>query len=153
MGPPAELSPAPLLPPTSLTAAPARSSSRVLVAEDNIVNQKVALRMLEKLGCRVDVAANGREVLDALEHISYDIIFMDCQMPELDGYEATAGIRARETQTGGHIPIIAMTANAMQDDRARCLAAGMDDYTSKPVRPAALAHLLQRWATTRLDVS
>jgi CheY-like chemotaxis protein len=108
---------------------------------------------LEKLGCRVDVAANGREVLDALEHISYDIIFMDCQMPELDGYEATAGIRARETQTGGHIPIIAMTANAMQDDRTRCLAAGMDDYTSKPVQSAALADMLQKWTTTRRDAS
>lgn len=78
---------------------------------------------------------------------------MDCQMPELDGYEATAGIRAREPQTGGHIPIIAMTANAMQDDRAHCLAAGMDDYTSKPVQSAALADMLQKWIKARLDTS
>jgi CheY-like chemotaxis protein len=145
IGMPVELSPAPLLPQAGLTITPIPSRFRVLVAEDNIMNQKVAVRMLEKLGCRVDVAANGQEVLDALEHMSYDVIFMDCQMPELDGYEATATIRAREAQTGGHIPIIAMTANAMQGDHARCLAAGMDDYVSKPAQSATLAEMLQKW--------
>lgn len=109
------------------------------------MNQKVAVRMLEKLGCRVDVVANGLEALDALTQCPYDLVFMDCQMPEMDGYVATAVIREREQQTGCRIPIIAMTANAMQGDREYCLGAGMDDYVSKPVQSAELLAMLQKW--------
>jgi CheY-like chemotaxis protein len=101
------------------------------------------MRLLEKLGCRVDVVANGLEALEALSRLRYDCVFMDCQMPEMDGFEATAAIRARQTQD--HIPIIAMTANAMQGDRQRCLNAGMDDYVSKPVKLDELRTILQQW--------
>jgi CheY-like chemotaxis protein len=119
----------------------------VLLAEDNAVNQKVAVRMLERLGCHVDVAANGREAIEMLDKFPYDVVFMDCQMPEMDGYEATGEIR-RRTVSQRRIPIVAMTANAMQGDRDRCLAAGMDDYVPKPIREPDLATVLQRWAVT-----
>jgi signal transduction histidine kinase/DNA-binding response OmpR family regulator len=138
-----ETAPAPLVAPHQLTESPAHTRARVLVAEDNVVNQKVAMRLLEKLGCRVDVVANGLEALEALSRLRYDCVFMDCQMPEMDGFEATAAIRARQTQD--HIPIIAMTANAMQGDRQRCLNAGMDDYVSKPVKLDELRTILQQW--------
>jgi PAS domain S-box-containing protein len=128
-----------------LTQSPALPRIKVLVVEDNIVNQRVAVRMLEKHGCRVDVVANGQEAVDATARIAYDCIFMDCQMPEMDGFEATAVIRQREMQTGHHIPIIAMTANAMLSDREQCLEAGMDDYVSKPVKSQDLMVVLQRW--------
>jgi CheY-like chemotaxis protein len=118
---------------------------KVLLAEDNIINQKVAVRMLEKLGCRVEVVANGKEAFDALGKYTYDIVFMDCQMPIMDGYAATCAIRERERQTGGHLPIIAMTANAIWGDRERCIAAGMDDYVSKPVDANVLMAVLKRW--------
>jgi len=111
---------------------------KVLVVEDNAVNQKVAAIILEKFGCRVDLAANGREALEASMRIVYDCIFMDCQMPEMDGFEATTAIRQREVQTGQRVPIIAMTANVMQSDRKRCLEAGMDHYLSKPVQAEEL---------------
>ncbi len=118
---------------------------RVLVAEDNVVNQKVAMRQLERLGCRVDVVANGREALDMAMRFPYDVILMDCQMPEMDGYCATEKIRGLDGLVS-RTPIVAMTANAMQGDRERCISAGMDDYVSKPVKVENLRELLERWA-------
>jgi two-component system sensor histidine kinase/response regulator len=119
--------------------------AKVLVVEDNLVNQKVTMLMLERRGCRVDVAANGQEAIDASARNAYACIFMDCQMPEMDGFAATVAIRQREAETGTHVPIIAMTANAMQGDRERCLDAGMDDYVSKPVKAEDLAAMLRKW--------
>lgn len=120
---------------------------RVLVAEDNYVNQKVITRQLEKWGVRYRLAENGYQVLRALQEELFDLILMDCQMPEMDGFEATRRIRAMERQQGGqHIPIIALTANAMAEDREACLQAGMDDYIAKPFKPDALRALLERWA-------
>jgi CheY-like chemotaxis protein/nitrogen-specific signal transduction histidine kinase len=119
-------------------AAPPSPSLRLLLAEDNAVNQRLAVSLLEKRGHRVVVAGNGREALAALEGQSFDAVLMDVQMPELDGFEATAAIRAREQRSGAHIPIIAMTAHAMKGDRERCLAAGMDGYVAKPLDPEEL---------------
>jgi signal transduction histidine kinase/DNA-binding response OmpR family regulator len=131
---------------------PTHTGVRVLVAEDNPVNQRVAVRMLERLGHGADVAADGREVLRRLGTRAYALILMDCQMPELDGFEVTRRIRAGE-RPDGRMPIIAMTAAAMPEDRDRCLAAGMDDYISKPVRMNALRSVLERWLprATRSD--
>jgi CheY-like chemotaxis protein len=147
---------------------------RVLLAEDNAVNQKLAVRLLQKLGCDIVVAKNGKEVLVALEQQGpFDVVLMDCQMPEMDGFAATAAIRRREEQdrlvqsafegkapspdssclsyssslTPLRIPIVAMTANAMKGDRERCLAAGMDDYMTKPIKPAELQATLARWTS------
>ena len=119
--------------------------SRVLVAEDNIVNQKVAVSLLEKVGCRVDVAANGREAVTILTQMVYDVVLMDCQMPEMDGFAATAVIRQREASTGQHVPIIALTANAMQGDRERCMAAGMDGYLAKPIKADELYAVIAQY--------
>ena len=118
-------------------------SVRVLVAEDNAVNQLLVRRMFEKLGIRIDLAANGREAVKMATEQQYDIIFMDCSMPELDGYEAT--VLLRNQNRGARVPIIALTANAMSEDRARCLNAGMDDHLTKPVRVEDIRSALVRW--------
>jgi CheY-like chemotaxis protein len=115
---------------------------RILLAEDNAVNQKLALRLLERMGYTADVAVNGRAALDALEAATYDVVLMDVQMPELDGLEATRQARARWPERD--VRIVAMTANAMEGDREMCLAAGMNDYVSKPIKPAELAAALMR---------
>jgi signal transduction histidine kinase/CheY-like chemotaxis protein len=123
----------------------AGSQIRVLVAEDNIVNQKVATRMLEKLGLRADVAANGREAVEMCELLPYDVVFMDCHMPEMDGYAATREIR-RRVGASERIAIVAMTAEAMEGCRAQCIASGMDDYIVKPVKLEELLGALRKWA-------
>ena len=132
--------------PAPAAGVPQASRQRVLVAEDNAVNQKVIVHMLEKLGYRADVVANGLEAVEALSRISYAAVLMDCRMPEMDGFEASVRIRQREQLDGTHTPIIAVTANAMEADRDRCLAAGMDDYMRKPLTLDALAAGLSRWA-------
>jgi two-component system sensor histidine kinase/response regulator len=123
-----------------------RQRHRVLIVEDNPINQKVALRQVESLGYQADVVANGLEALAALLRGQYSVVLMDCQMPEMDGLEATGAIRRRE---GGrrHTPIIAMTANVVNGDREKCLEAGMDDYISKPVQRDILRRTLEKWST------
>jgi PAS domain S-box-containing protein len=136
-------------PPLSQTTPMAdrpQQSLRILLAEDNPVNQKVALRQLESLGYKADVVANGQEVLDLLQQVRYDLILMDCQMPVMDGYEATRRLRQQERRSGHRTVVIAITANAMQEDRERCLQAGMDDYLSKPVLKEDLERVLNHWS-------
>ncbi len=139
------------MPPTSPPVAPAEGGThRILVAEDNLFNQKVAVMLLNKLGYEAEVAANGNEVIAALKTAPIDLVLMDCQMPEMDGYEATAAIRAADSPVPNRrIPIIAMTAHAMKGDREHCLACGMDDYLAKPVRERELAEMLTKWMTVR----
>jgi signal transduction histidine kinase/ActR/RegA family two-component response regulator len=126
--------------------AVAKSSRRlnILLAEDNVVNQRLATRLLEKAGHAVTVAEDGKQALAILERDRFDVVLMDVQMPEMSGLEATEAVRARERQTGQHVPILAMTAHAMTGDRERCLAAGMDGYLSKPVQPAELFQALEQ---------
>jgi len=124
---------------------------RVLLAEDNAVNQKISLALFKRLGCSADAVSNGIEVIEALQRIPYSLIFMDCQMPEMDGFEATRLIRKREMESGQACPwkspihIVALTAGAMQSDRDSCFAAGMDDFVSKPVRLIEMQAALERW--------
>ena len=126
-------------------SAPSPVEARILLAEDNLVNQKIALRLLEKAGLSADLAKNGREAVDAVRKSNYDLILMDCQMPEMDGFEATSAIRKLEEATRRHTPIVALTANAMTGDRERCLDCGMDDYVSKPFDVKALQRLITQW--------
>jgi two-component system sensor histidine kinase/response regulator len=139
----AEPAPAPAREPAAAEPAPA-SGARVLIAEDNEVNQLVIETMLAERGFQVDIANDGAEALAKLAHGRYAAVFMDCQMPNVDGYEATGRIRASE-RDGARLPVIAMTAHAMAGDHERCLEAGMDDYLSKPLRPEALDAVLERW--------
>jgi CheY-like chemotaxis protein len=120
--------------------------ARVLVVEDNAINQKVAQGLLKKFGVQVDLAANGEEAVNSLENLPFDLVFMDCQMPVMDGYDATRQIRLPESKVlNRNIPIIAMTANSMQGDREKCLSVGMDDFISKPVNPMKVEEALKRW--------
>ncbi|MBN2312256.1 MAG: response regulator [Candidatus Hydrogenedentes bacterium] len=120
------------------------SGKRILLAEDSTLSQKIISKMLERHGYRVDVAANGREAVEALDSADYGAVLMDCQMPEMDGYEAVALIRQREGNTA-HTPVIAMTASEEAVARERCIAAGMDDYLTKPIDSEALSETLARW--------
>jgi two-component system sensor histidine kinase/response regulator len=122
-----------------------RRSLNILVAEDNVVNQKLAMKLLEKRGHKVTLAGNGREALAAVGKKPFDLVIMDVQMPVMDGLEATAQLREREELTGQHQPVIAMTALVMKGDRERCMAAGMDGYLSKPIRPQELDEVLERY--------
>jgi CheY-like chemotaxis protein len=123
------------------------TTARILLVEDQPTNQLVALKQLATLGFQADLATHGAEALQRLTQPghSYDLVLLDCQMPEMDGFEVTRRLRQQETRQGGHIPIIAMTAQALKGDRERCLAAGMDDYLSKPVRIEALSQVVARW--------
>ena len=142
---------APVSPKLEPTLA-SRLPLRVLLCDDNVVNQKVALRLLQQMGYRADVAANGHEALAALDRQSYDLIFMDVMMPEMDGLDATRLIRERQKQPAqfpkykSPMIIVAMTASAMQGDREKCLSAGMDDYVAKPVRLQDVRTIVERWA-------
>jgi CheY-like chemotaxis protein len=146
------------------TSRPAAAGSapldaHILLAEDNLVNQEVSVGMLTGLGCTIDVVANGLEAVQAVSRAPYDLVFMDCQMPEMDGFEATRRIRAWEARQSGpghappRIPIVALTANAITGDRERCLAAGMDDYVSKPFTQAQLHETIARWTGVDTDSS
>jgi len=117
---------------------------RVLLAEDNPMNRQIVVELLQTRGHSVKLAANGHEVLQALDRDSFDVILMDVQMPEMDGFETTAAIRNRESERGGHIPIIALTGMATESDRKRCLEAGMDAYLGKPVRARELFDTVER---------
>jgi CheY-like chemotaxis protein/HPt (histidine-containing phosphotransfer) domain-containing protein len=146
---PAEQPPEPEGPRAGLVAVPGKSAARILVAEDNLTNQDVALAQLQMLGYRAETAANGAEAVAAVQRGGYDLVLMDCEMPVMDGFGATRSIRGP-----GHsaIPIIAMTANAMQADKDRCLAAGMNDFLSKPVDLEQLANVLARWLPAALPI-
>jgi CheY-like chemotaxis protein/HPt (histidine-containing phosphotransfer) domain-containing protein len=123
-----------------------RSGARILVAEDNATNREVALAQLQKLGYKAGAVTNGAEALQALREADYDAVLMDCEMPEMDGYEAVRQIREGRTGTRNpRIPIIALTADAMRGDRDKCLQAGMSDYLAKPVEPQHLAEILEKW--------
>jgi len=124
---------------------------KVLLAEDNLVNQKLAKRLLEKRGHQVDTVSCGAEAVRAVRSRPYDVVLMDVEMPEVDGLDATRQIRAWEREAGRRTPIVAMTAHAMKGDRERCLAAGMDDYVSKPLRPSELFKTIEAYAPTEDD--
>jgi len=130
---------------TATAGAASKARARILVAEDNPVNQRVASHMLNKLGYRCDIASNGQEAVAMLAQLPYDLVLMDCQMPEMDGYTATRAIRKREDSEARHTPIIAMTANAMREDRARCLDAGMDGFIPKPIALEELETAMECW--------
>jgi CheY-like chemotaxis protein len=127
----------------------ADGEARVLVVEDNAVNQKVALTILGKLGIRADVAGDGREGVELLKRRPYDVVFIDCQMPVMNGYEAVEEIR-KAAGPNQRVAIIALTADAMQQSRERCLAAGMDDFITKPVKPDDFSRALERWLPDRV---
>jgi CheY-like chemotaxis protein len=121
-------------------------SWRILVVEDNLTNQEVALAILERIGCTAEAVGDGHEALESLRTIPYDLVLMDCQMPEMNGFDTAVRIRNPDSGVRNpRIPIVALTAHAMRGDREECLAAGMDDYLAKPVEPARLAAMLDKW--------
>jgi CheY-like chemotaxis protein len=128
---------------------PAGFGLRVLLVEDDAANLKLARLHLVKLGCDVETAGNGLEAVERVQEGDYDLVFMDCRMPELDGYEATARIRELEPDAPKRLPIIALTAHAMEGDRDKCLAAGMDDYLAKPISRESVRAMLEKWALPR----
>jgi CheY-like chemotaxis protein len=138
-----------MLEPAAVSSSPSVGTAtrrpRVLLVEDNAVNRHLATKFLTSLDCEVAVAENGREALERLAATDFALVLMDCLMPEMDGFEATRAIRDLEQGTGRHCPIVALTANAMPSDRQRCLAAGMDDFVSKPFRKQELQRVLARW--------
>ncbi len=121
------------------------ADKRVLIAEDNVVNQLLIKSLVQSMGCQVVVVANGKEVLSAMEQSDYDLVLMDCQMPEMDGYEATQEIRKKDDSRGYRVPVVALTANAMKSDIEKCFAAGMDEHISKPVRKEQLFSVLEKF--------
>ncbi len=144
--PAAEAGPAAAAPVAAVEPSAAdRPRGRILIAEDNSVNQAVARRMVEKAGFEAVIAANGREALEAVGRGEFLLVLMDCQMPEMDGYDATVELRRREAGTGRRLPVVAVTASVIEGERERCLATGMDDYITKPVRAAVFAELIARW--------
>jgi two-component system sensor histidine kinase/response regulator len=144
---------APAMEPEKTPVTPVRTDTRrLLVVEDNPINQKVAMGVLKRLGYEADLAPHGEKALEAIALGDYAAVLMDCQMPVMDGYEATKEIRRREGSSG-HLPIIALTANAAQEDRERCLDAGMDDYLTKPIRPDALQAAIERWALREPEIA
>jgi len=128
-----------------------RAGQRILVAEDNRVNQKMASMLLDKAGWEHEIAEDGGRAVELYEEKDFDLVLMDCQMPGTDGYEATRIIRERERETGGHVPIVAFTANVLEGDRENCLSVGMDDYVAKPVTAATLIGALDRWLSPQAD--
>ncbi len=136
---------------TRFSIQDARRRLKILLAEDNLVNQKLAVIMLEKRGHQVVVASNGKEAIEILDRERFDLILMDIQMPEMDGFEATQRIREKDEKEGGHVPIVAMTAHAMKGDREKCLAAGMDDYVPKPIKAEELFSVIERMAYKSQD--
>ncbi len=144
--PPAPPPPSKPSPPPVVEPEPEERSRRILLAEDNKINSKVAARQLQKLGYEVDTAMNGQEAVEAMAHTKYGLVLMDCQMPVMDGLEATRTIRRMETTRSlRKIPIVAMTANFSEEDRERCKEAGMDDFMTKPVKIKILGELLEKW--------
>jgi CheY-like chemotaxis protein len=131
--------------PTGVLKSALFGGAIILIAEDQLINQKLALLQLQELGCQARAVSNGQQALTAITQANYSAILMDCQMPEMDGFQATRAIRAWERKSGSHVPIIAMTAQAMSGDQQECLAAGMDDYISKPVTSKKLEEVLRRW--------
>jgi CheY-like chemotaxis protein len=119
--------------------------ARILLVDDHPPNRTIVLQQLRRLGYIADVAGDGREAVEAVRTTRYELVLMDCIMPEVDGFEATRQIRASEARSGGHVPIVAMTANALEGDREACLRAGMDDYIAKPVRLAQLRRFVERY--------
>ncbi|MEO0576073.1 MAG: ATP-binding protein [Pseudomonadota bacterium] len=150
---PACAAPPSVAPPTAITRTRRAGQLRVLVAEDNVVNQRVALAMLKKLDCDVVLATDGQAAVQVFSDGAFDLIFMDCQMPVMDGLDATRAIRSCVENAGDTVPIIALTANAMPGDRERCIDAGMSDYLSKPFKREHLADMIERWCPAEVDAA